>query len=157
MNTGSNPIVTELPGEADPGAYGLTTGDGAPIQPNCGIFPIVRYDKENRIHLLGTGFFITMNGLFVTAKHVLKDPLDPQGNQLYPISIIQFLPEGGFLQRPIPRCTFHKRADIAVGVAAPMHRNGNPLTNHVLTLNREPPPLGTKIVTCAYPKHLNLI
>lgn len=153
------PTPPELPGEAVPGAYGIRAGNGRPTDPGHGIFPIVRYDAQGRMHLLGTGFFITTTGLFVTARHVLMDTFDSEGLQRYPIGIVQFLPEGVYIQRPILRCASHRTADVAVGVAAPMNRDqdGKPLTNPVLTLTLVRPNLDARVVTYAYPKHANRI
>jgi hypothetical protein len=137
----------------------VQTRDGVPADPSLGIFAIVRYDPEGRTHLIGTGFFIATTGLFVTARHVLMDTFDSQGRQQFPIGIIQFLPGGIYLPRPILRCASQPMADVAVGVAAPMRRNqdGSSLMNPVLTLTTVPVPLSTRIVTYAYPKHLNLV
>ncbi len=152
------PFPPELPGEAAPGAYGVRNRDGVPTDPGLVVFPIVRYDERGRLHLIGTGFFIATSGLFLTARHVLMDVFDSRGCQRYPIGIVQFLAGNIYLQRPILSCARHLTADVAVGVAAPMRRNqdGSPLANPVLTLTTVPPALGTRIVTFAYPKHLNL-
>jgi hypothetical protein len=111
------------------------------------------------MYLLGTGFFITTSGLFVTARHVLMATFDSHGVERYPIGIVQFLPERIFIPRPILRCTSHRTADVAVGVAAPMTRNqdGKPLINPALTLTFVPPDLDARVVTFAYPKHANQI
>ncbi len=152
------PLLPELAGEASPGAYGARTGDGKIVNPEYAIFPIVKYPQE-KMHLIGTGFFISTTGLFVTVKHVLMDPFDPDGKQKYPISIIQMLPGNIFYARPILRCTSHAVADVAVGVAAPMeHRvHKQPLINPVVTLDMGSPVIGTRVVTYAYPKHSNII
>lgn len=152
------PPPSALPGEALPGRYEIRTGDGAPANPSHGIFPIIRYDEAGRIHLLGTGFFISTTGLFVTARHVLMDTFDSKGRERYPIGLIQFLPNNIYIQRPVLRCAPHPVADVAVGVAAPMNdRSGNPLTNPIVTITRVPPELGSRVVTFAYPKHSNHI
>jgi hypothetical protein len=137
----------------------MRTGDGNPINPGHAIFPIVRYDTGGRMDLLGTGFFITTNGLFVTARHVLMGTFDENHRQRYPIGIIQFLGDNVCIQRPILRCGYNSIADVAVGVVAPMNRNsdGIPLTNPVFTLTLLKPGLNVRVVTCAYPKHANFI
>lgn len=111
------------------------------------------------MHLLGTGFFISTNGLFITAKHILLDPFGARGREKYPIGIVQFLPEGVFIQRPILRCASHTVADVAVGAAAPMNKNktSGMLTNPILSLSTASVEVGTRIVTYAYPKHANVI
>jgi hypothetical protein len=152
------PPPPDLPGEAAPGRYEIRADDGAPAKASRGIFPIVRYDGDGHFHLLGTGFFISTTGLFVTARHVLMDTFDSKGRERYPIGIVQFLPENIYIQRPILRCAAHRVADVAVGVAAPMNDpSGKPLTNPVLTVNLVPPDLNSRVVTFAYPKHSNRI
>jgi hypothetical protein len=153
------PIPPQLPGEAPSDAYGMHTGDGNPINPGHAVFPIMRYDGGGRMYLLGTGFFITTNGLFVTARHVLMDTFDRNGRQRFPIGIIQFLHNNVWIDRPILRCGYNSVADVAVGVAAPVRRNsdGEPLRNSILTLTLLRPSLHVQVVTYAYPKHANLI
>jgi len=149
---------SNLPGEALPGRYEIRTSDGAPADASHGIFPIVQYDGEGRIYLLGTGFFISTTGLFVTARHVLMDTFDSKGRECYAIGLIQFLPNRIYLQRPILRCAAHPLADVTVGVAAPMNdRSGKPLTNPIVTITSVPPDLDSRVVTFAYPKHSNRI
>lgn len=147
----------DLPGEAPPGAYGVKDQRGELTDPRHGIFPIVRYDDEGHLHLLGTGFFITENGIFITARHVLQDPFDEAGREKYPIGLIQFPIEGGFVHRPILRCAEHPIADLAVGIAAQMEHDGIPLKSTVVTLSIRRPEIGTRIVTFAYPKHASVI
>src|SRR5438552_10024489 len=152
------PLPPDLPGEAAPGRYEIRADDGAPAKASRGIFPSVRYDGDGHLHLLGTGFFISTTGLFVTARHVLMDTFDSKGRERYAIGMMQFLPDNIYIQRPILRCAAHPVADVAVGVAAPMNDpSGKPLTNPVLTLNLVPPDLNSRVVTFAYPKHSNRI
>lgn len=153
------PSPPELPGEAPPDRYGCNAESGDVADPTLAVFPIVRYDPQSRMHLLGTGFFITTNGIFVTARHVLLEPFDQRGRQKYPIGILQFIKGSTYLQRPILRCTSHPRADVTVGVAAPMNRagDGEPLSNPILTLTLIRPNLGARVVTYAYPKHSNIV
>jgi len=158
-NRSDIPPPPDLGGEAAPGAYDLRTADGVPANPGLAIFPIVRYDSETRVRLLGTGFFITTTGLFVTAAHVLRAVFDRKGRQRFAIGMIHFLPDNIYYLRPILRAALHPRADVAVGVAAPMARNtdGEPLKNPILTLTTVRPALGTKVVTFAYPRHQNSV
>lgn len=149
------PSPHPLPGEAPPTAFRAVDGDGQPVEPNEVIFPIVRQERNARFRLIGTGFFITDNGLFASAKHVLLDVIDKAGNQTAPIGLFQFLPGDNFLLRPILRCVSHDLADVAVGVAAPMtDKTGAPLKNKLLTLTTEHPVIGAPVATYAYPKTL---
>jgi hypothetical protein len=145
-----------LPGEAASGAYGALDGDGRPADLSLSVFPILRRNDDTALKLIGTGFFITTNGLFVTARHVLLDVLDSHGNQRFPIGLLQFLPGNRYIYRPILRCVTHEIADVGVGVAAPIaNAVGEPLTNKILTLTTVPAPVGSRVVTYAYPKHSN--
>jgi hypothetical protein len=152
------PTPPELAGEAAPEKYGVRTGDGNPTNPSLAIFPIVRFKPDGKMDLLGTGFFVCTNGLFVTARHVLSAPFDAKGQQRFPIAMLHFYGENMYLVRPILRCAMHPVADVAVGVAAPMKRNsdGEPLTNPILTLTTAPPDIQTRVVTYAYPRYANL-
>jgi len=151
------PIPPTLPGEAAPDRYGVLTGNGVSGDPWRGIFPIVRFSPDGAMDLLGTGFYISTNGLFVTARHVLSAPFDQTERQVYPIALIHFYEQDRYLVRPILRCARHPIADVAVGVAAPMNRNsdGTPLTNLVLTLSILSPGLQSRVVTYAYPRYAN--
>ena len=155
------PQPPELRGEAAPDRYGVRTGDGDSSDPSYAIFPIIRYDTLGHVHLVGTGFYVSTNGLFVTARHVLMATFDAKGREKYPIGIVHFLGKGenaNFVLRPILRCASHPIADVAVGVAAPMNKpDGTPLTNKLLTLTTERPATGERITTYAYPKHANVI
>ena len=114
------------------------------------VFPILRQLSSGEWQLIGTGFFITTNGIFATEKHVLMDVLD-RGRQINPIALIQFLPQDKYLLRPIIRCATHEFADVAIGVAA-RGRNvndGKELLNKCLILSTR----STRYVcTYAYPK-----
>ncbi len=155
----SNLSAPPLRGEAAPGKFGVRTGDGVPGDASRAVFPIVRFDPEGRVDLLGTGFYITTTGLFVTARHVLQAPFDRQtGQQTYPIAIVHLYEKQTYLFRPVLRCAFHPVADVTVGVAAPMNRgsDGAPLTNQVLTLSTVPADPHSHVVTFAYPKYVNI-
>jgi hypothetical protein len=152
------PTPPVLPGAAEPDRYGVRAGDGVATNPSRAIFPIVRFGADGSMDLLGTGFFISTNGLFVTARHVLSAPFDSRGRQIYPIAMIHFYEDANYIVRPILRCASHPLADVAVGVAAPMNRNsdGAPLTNPILTLTIEPPSLQDRVVTYAYPRYASI-
>jgi hypothetical protein len=149
-------IRDRLEGEAARGAYGIADGDGNRTKHNQTIFPIVHHDDDGRIRLLGTGFFITVSGIFVTARHVLAHVFKDEKKVFSP-SLIHFRPDRSFLIRPILRFCSLEKSDVAVGVAAPMkHKvDGSMLMNQVLTLDSNIPERGTRIVTYAYPKNSN--
>lgn len=90
--------------------YGTRDEKGAATDPSFATFPIVRYDEHAKVHLLGTGFFIAADGLFITARHGICDDSENACSPRYPIGIMQLLAGGGFVRRPIQRFTcFHLR------------------------------------------------
>jgi Trypsin-like peptidase domain len=146
-------IQKKLMGALLKGTVGTKNGDGKVVDPSMAIFPILKQTKDGNFHLIGTGFFITDNGLFATAKHVLLDVLDANKVQTHPIFLVQFL-DNGYVIRPILRCTSHELADISIGIAVPMNNNisGNPLKNKLLELTQSVPDVGEVVCTYAYPK-----
>lgn len=143
-----------LLGEAPKGLYRAQAGDGVVVEPNEVVFPILSQEPSKDLHLVGTGFFIAENGIFVTAKHVVTSVFDSHGVPRQPLVILQFGAGNTYYQRPVHRCTHHPVADVAVGVAWPMHHNttGEPLPNKLLRLSTTPPPIGGVVTTYAYPK-----
>ncbi len=143
----------DLKGAAPKGTFVAKDGNGNTIDPGLAIFPILKHYDDGTLCLIGTGFFISDNGIFLTAKHVLMDVIDNEGNQTSPIALIQFL-GGQYLIRPILRCTSHEIADISVGIAAPMIQNstGEPLKNKILRLTPTVSEAGSRVCTYAYPK-----
>jgi Trypsin-like peptidase domain len=149
-----------LGGESAPDQFGFTTGTGESVEGGPAIFPIIRHHTDGTVDLLGTGFFIANNGLFVTAKHVLNAPFDPRtGQQLFPVSIIHFHEKGSYFIRPVIRCAFHPVADLTVGVAAQMTRDsdGALLANKSLVLNVDSIAPGAHVTTYAYPRYEKVI
>lgn len=144
----------KLLGEAPKQLYRAYTGEGAVVEPDEVIFPILRQEPSGDLYLVGTGFFIAENGIFVTAKHVVTSVFDHRGVPTQPLGILQFGPSDTYYQRPVHRCTRHPIADVAVGVAWPMRHKttGRPLPNKLFTLATSPPPTGSLIATYAYPK-----
>ncbi len=45
-------------------------GDGREISATQGVVPILRELEKGQTHVMGTGFYITRYGLFLTARHV---------------------------------------------------------------------------------------
>jgi len=144
----------QLPGQAPPGRYTAKTGDGKDAELGHAIFPIVTQQDDGTFIAIGTGFFVAKNGVFVTAAHVVTSILDEHGDVTGPFGLFQFLPGGQCCVRRIHRGTRHLVADVAVGVAMPMHHKttGAPMPNKILTLAAAPPAIGSAVSTYAYPK-----
>ena len=143
----------DLKGAAPKGTYGAKDGNGNEVDPSHTVFPIIKHGTDGLISLIGTGFFIAENGVFLTAKHVLMEVMDEKGVQTHAIALVQFL-GGSYLIRPILRCTSHEIADISVGIAAQMTNDetGEPLKNKLLKLTPNLDGIGSRVSTYAYPK-----
>jgi hypothetical protein len=144
----------QLLGKAPHRRYRAHTADGANADLTHAIFPIVTQERSGLFVSIGTGFFIAKNGVFVTAAHVVEAVLDRDGNPTGPFGLFQFLPNNNYSVRQIHRTTCHLVADIAVGVAMPMHHKdtGKPMPNRSLTIASNPPAIGSTVCTYAYPK-----
>jgi S1-C subfamily serine protease len=141
----------KLLGEVSKDQYVAWSADGVIANPNEVVFPILRRDASRKLHLVGTGFFIAENGIFVTAKHNL---FQKPGVPYEALMILQFAPGNKYHQRPVHRCVWHPVADVAVGVAWPMHhtKTAQALSNKVLRLSANAPPVEARVATYAYPK-----
>ncbi len=142
-----------LRGAATDGRVRSLDGEGTTVEPTSAIFPILRQTKEGYYYLVGTGFFITNNGIFVTAKHVLMDGFDANSKQTDNMMIVHFA-NGTYYKRQILRFTSHSVADICVGIVAPMAHTitGESLKNKMLSLVKNVPSAGTQLCTYAYPQ-----
>ncbi len=77
-------------------------GTGKPVDPHTCIFPILKEVTPTKMQLVGTGFFITMLGHFVTAKHVIQDVIDSRtGQQTAFIHALHFVEDAKVLVRHI--------------------------------------------------------
>lgn len=105
---------------------------------------------HGKYSVVGTGFYINADGLFVTARHCFEEAPGHIGRG--PFGILHFMPDDQYLLRPVMRAWHSGFADVSLGVAAPMTHNktGSPLRNDVLVLTTERPPLGHNICTYAY-------
>ncbi len=71
-------------GEAEQSLFTVKDSNGGDDDddddPKKAIFPILKHEENGNIKFLGTGFFVTRLGFFVSAKHVFEDVLDIKGN-----------------------------------------------------------------------------
>lgn len=130
-------------------------GTGSPVDPHTCIFPILKEVAPNQSQLVGTGFFITLLGHFVTAKHVIQDVIDKNtGQQTACIHALHFVEDAKALVRHITKVPVHNQADVAVGKMdyRVLNATGKPLTNRVPRFTTEIPPIGSQVCTYAYPE-----
>jgi len=129
--------------------------NGNTVEPHTCIFPILKEVAPNQSCLIGAGFFITMLGHFVTAKHVIQDVIDANtGQQTACIHALHFVEGAKVLMRHITKVSVHNTADVAVGKMDyhVLNSTGRPLTNRVPTFTTKIPPLGSRVCTYAYPE-----
>ena len=123
--------------------------DGTGALGHHAIFPILKQVGDGCFNLIGTGFFISSFGLFVSAKHVLRDCFDEKGKQKFSVCLLQFFSDNRYLFRHIAWCCSHNRADVAVGLA---EGTSGGESNPALPLTTVGPSNGELAATFAYPE-----
>lgn len=149
-----------LGGEVDANAWHFIAPHGPLPNPVGHTFPLLSHDETGVWRLIGTGFYISADGLFVTAKHVIED-VWLKDQQISPLAIMHLRSESGlfgaqeYLLRPIMQCWLGNAADIALGVAAQATNNatGEVLSHWRWPLSWVTPEVGTKTATYAFPNH----
>jgi len=135
----------------------MVSDTGEIIKPHYPIFPICTTIDKNtgEMNLLGTGFFITGEGLFVTAKHVvlenfLEQPFRPHEN----LAAVFFMENNHYLVRSTTKIVVNHVADLAFGLLASYTDNqtGQILRNKRCILDISEVGIGDMVATCAYPK-----
>ena len=152
--------LPRLGGEVDPNSWHFTAPHGPLPNPIGHTFPLLTHDTSGVWRLIGTGFYISSDGLFVTAKHVIDDVLDDD-QQVAPLAIMHLWSESGlfgpdsYLLRPIMQCWLGDTADVALGVAAHAtnKQTGATLSHWSSPLSWAILPLGTPAATYAFPNH----
>lgn len=127
-------------------------------QDDSAVFPIVKQEGR-KFRIVGTGFFIGIDGIFVTAAHVLGDVFDSNWeNQTGPIGAVQFLPNDRYLIRPVVQAAHNTTADICIGLLAETRHNETSalLHNKKLCITPVAPRQGAEIVTYTYQESLIL-
>jgi hypothetical protein len=131
----------------------MVDASGETMSPHEAVFPIIKTGTDGVVELVGTGFFLSDNGVFATAKHVVMDVIDAAGQPRSRLDIVHFLPGDKYLQRQVLQLSIHQAADVAIGGVAPMahNRTGEALKNRFLGLTVEIPSVGEGVATYAYP------
>lgn len=154
-------IFPDLGGEQDPNKWDFVAPHGPLPNPVGHTFPLLTHDVNGLWSLIGTGFYISTDGLFVTAKHVITEILDGD-SQVKPLAILHLMSETGlfgstmYIMRPISQCWIGDKVDIALGVAASAINNatGESLSHWRWPLSWPAPTKGMQAATYAFPNHL---
>ena len=117
--------------------------------------PILKEVGHKRLMVIGTGFYVTRYGLFITARHVLKELKDSDKGVLSKSFVCHMHKQGEIFLRPILRAHWLNEVDIGAGQADNyMGRHpANPLMNLRGRLCAEFPREGEPLTTYAYPEN----
>jgi hypothetical protein len=158
----ANENPPSLGGEAEPNSWDFKRVDEEGPLPNPvgHTFPLLTHDLSGRWCLVGTGFYISSDGLFITARHVIRDVLR-DGRQISPLVILHPRSNTGLfgpsevLYRPITQCWLGERADVALGVAASATHTGTgeALQHWCWPLSWATPAVRARVATYAFPRH----
>jgi len=140
-------------GSAPKGRFNAIDGNGNSIDPSKAICPIFRQEDDGSLKLIGTGFYICNNGIFVTAAHVLKDVVSDTGEQERAIVVFDFFHKGQYMIRNLLRGIVKNQSDVGVGMCRQMEHNTTKkkLLNKILRISKDGPKVGDKVFTYAYP------
>jgi len=127
--------------------------DGNFADPTSLIFPILHEVKPGELRIEGTGFWIAVYGLFLTARHVLEEVYE-KGNGAYALHWPNENKENVYLRR-IEKFTYSNEHDIGVGFAENyVTKNLNsPLLNPVIKLSSRLLSKESPIFTYSYPEN----
>jgi hypothetical protein len=149
-----------LGGEADPSTWHFANvNESGPLPNPVGhTFPLITHDEDGRWRIVGTGFYVTDNGLFVTARHVVEEVCFEQ-KQMAPLLIVHQRSDTGlfgpteWLLRPIMQSWLAEQGDIAFGAAATATNveTGRILSNWTWRLSWAIPAIGASVATYAFP------
>jgi len=131
------------------------TADGEPIQPGTGVVPILKELEPGRLGVIGTGFYITRYGLFLSAGHVLGALVDWNTHKVGVAYVCHLAGEAAVHLRRVLRVSLLRPADLAIGHADNYvgRLPEDPLCNLRARLTTETPLPGTQLVTYAYPEN----
>jgi len=142
-----------LNGSSPPEKWKFHSSSGRITSNADGIFPIMKQEENGDFLLVGTGFFVSANGMFITAKHVLRDVCNEQGIPEKAIGGFHFREDGTYFPREVLKAWSSGKTDLSIGILAQAHHNetGDPLVNSRMTLTLNKPELQEEVVTFAYP------
>ncbi len=117
------------------------------------VFPVMKDREPEGLELLGTGFFISKAGHFVSARHVLMDVINEDLEQCGWLRVVHFVKDTEVLVRPLTRIIVNNNSDIGIGLVKYLGHaeTGRFLGNRVAPLTASPPAIGSPIVSFGYP------
>lgn len=130
-------------------------GNGEKINPGDGIVPIMRRRGKDIYDIIGTGFYVTRYGLFVTANHVMQELIDEKSNTLGIGYLVHLGSDSQIHLRRILVSNCNKSSDIAICQAdnyIEKYPQG-PLMNMRPRVSFKVPTSGSPLVTYAYPEN----
>lgn len=137
-----------------PEGHKATKGDGAPISATEGVVPILHELEKGKLQVIGTGFYITRYGLFLSARHVFDHIIESKKPSEHSLRIFHHTGKEVHI-RAVKRFAYSHHADIALGEANNFLAKypDNPLINLRARLTLQPPKKASKLVTFAYPRN----
>ena len=137
-------------GSASRKDYFTADASGILRNPLVVVFPLAK-SVNNCPEIIGTGFFVTKFGVFITAKHVLEEVLDSDMQptaQLFALQCVQ----DGIIRRRVIGGSINNESDIGIGICQNLdNSDGEPLTSPILPMTTRIPQLGESVVTYACP------
>lgn len=130
-------------------------GAGRTLNPRDCVVPIMKEIGKGRLLIVGTGFYISRYGLFMSAHHVMETLIDDSKTKLG-VGYVCHLGEGNAVHlRRILRAGLLHPADLAVGQADNYVNKypENPLANKRVRLTARVPEPGSRLITYAYPEN----
>jgi len=134
-------------------------GDGQSLNPGDGVVPILKEIRKGHLSVIGTGFYVTRYGLFVTtAKHVIEDLADYDRGLLTESMVCHLGPDDTIYFRRLRKAHLSESIDIAVVQADNyiVTFPTNPLQNLRACLSTIIPEEGSPLITYGYPENLPL-
>lgn len=130
-------------------------GNRTTVDPRSGVVPIMQEVAKGKLKIVGTGFYITRYGLFMTAEHVLSELADINNQKVMVSYICHAAGDNKVHLRRILSINLYKNADLAIGQADNYKKKypKNPLMNMRGPLSSEIPSEGEKLITYAYPEN----
>jgi len=129
-------------------------GNGNIISATEGIFPICEEIEKGKLRVIGTGFYITRYGLFMTARHVFDSLIRSPSQKDYTLRI--FHDTGSELHiRNVRRFCYSHHADLALGEADNEIERfpENPIQSRRAPMTTRIPTMGEKLATFAFPRN----